>query len=155
MNGLNFKRILGKVITSTFSRAVGKSQCRKEKPKAFLVTFNLHIDYNAETGYRHLDLLIYAPHNYVGVYARERGTVISVADLEETFDFELVPTSGKNYSNFQDDWKCYGYHDSGWVECVDTILDHYEKKIYSINILRAGNNFYQIVDVPTDLPTRV
>ncbi len=140
--------LITKVIVQTFEEKVGKHQVHAKdgKLKAIRFTFSLRIDHSTESGYRYLDLLIYAPMNYVGVYARERWNVISLEDLTDEDDPEVNP--GKSYVEGGTEWKRYAYHDSGWrLDGVDRVLREYAAKITGF----SGPSFYEVLEVPTEI----
>ncbi len=68
--------IVSSIICTTFENEIKRWQCRNEKQFAMKVSFSLSLDYDKEEGYRNLDILIFAPMNYVGVLVRERWTIV-------------------------------------------------------------------------------
>jgi len=140
--------LVTKVLVQTFEEKAGKWQTHAKdgKPKAVRFTFSLRIDHATESGYRYLDLIIYAPMNYVGVYARERWCVIPLEDLTDDDDPEIKP--GKDYNEGAAEWKCHAYHDSGWrTDGIDGILREYAQKIIGF----SGPSFYEVIEVPAEI----
>lgn len=136
-------------ITTVFNDQVGKWQVKKPEQRALKISFRTRIDHATEEGYRFLDLLIYGPMNYVGVFIRERATVISHDDMEEGDDGEMVPKEGKDYSNVTTDWVEVCYHDSGWRSAVNDVLFQNRDKITGFDCL--GGYFYQSITVPEEI----
>ena len=135
--------ILTSIIVQTFHKEVGKFQIDKDA-KALLVSFKLQIDHDKEDGYRHLDILVYAPQNYVGVFFRQRSNLIATADLEYDDDGDGQPKPGKNYIKEATAWERIAFHDSGWIEGIDRILKAFEDRILSLN----AKDWFEVVDVP-------
>lgn len=136
--------MLTQVFVQTFLKEVGKFNTEK----ALKISFNIPIDHIKEDGYRQLDLLIYSPMNYVGVYIRERWTVISLDDLEEDEDGEPMIKPGKDYQNGQSAWDQICYHDSGWRAAISSLLF---KRRGDLNGFNNSPDFYEVVDVPVEL----
>lgn len=154
--------ILTKVLVQIFEQEVGKWQDKKTPGdrKALLVSFSLR-NHENEEGHRELDLLVYGPTNYVGVYARECWSVISLDDLEPSGDEdgEMVISPGKDYTVGQEPWRRVAYHDSGWrTDGINDVLQEYAAKITGFRSttpyvdrgtgMKNGCSFYQVVDVP-------
>jgi len=95
---------------------------------ALLVDFSLSIDYDKEDGYRHLQILIWAEYNYVGVFCQETWNV-----RQSIFDDDKELEPGP-YEKGTSEWTSYSYHDSGWVEGVERILREYERRIISTRV---------------------
>ncbi len=108
--------LLTTVIRTTFLSEVGKNQKSQRAVKGMLLSFKL-APRGEEEGYRYLDVLLYAPANYVGVYRRERWDVIPEADLDED-----GPKPGKDYVKGESPWELLSCHDSGWTEGVERVL---------------------------------
>jgi hypothetical protein len=140
--------LVTKVLVQTFEEKVGKHQIHNKdgKRRALKVVFSLTIDHEKEDGYRFLDLIIYGPMNYVGVYARERWNVIPLEDLEDEDDGG--PKPGKNYVEGAEKWKRIAYHDSCWrTDGVHRLLFENRLKITSF----SGSSFYEVIDVPAEI----
>ncbi len=148
------QNIVKTMIVNTFETACGRFQSDKEAPKAFLVTFGLKAR-GDEEGYRHLDLLIYASGNYVGVYHRERWNVIDSDDL--TYDpmtDETYIKPGKDYAKGDTGWKICAYHDSAWRDDgVGTVLRGYRHQISTLQT-GFGHDWFKLVRPPEDLPKK-
>jgi hypothetical protein len=136
--------LLSDVINSTFTHQVGKNQERKEVQQALLVRFSSRINYDTEEGYRHVDLVLYAPYNYVQVWVRERWNVIPLEDLEDDGNGDTYVKRGKNYQEGASDWRCIGDHDSCWREAVQSFLKDKSKEITGFEAI-AVNDWYSVV----------
>lgn len=138
---MGFSNVLETIIVDTFENRVG----RMHNDRAMLVNFRLNIDYEKEEGYRYLDVLIYAPTNYVKVYTRERWTVIAVDDMETDEMGEFVPKEGKEYSEGESEWKRWSDHDSGWrSDGIGRILSQYHDRISMVD---SFPQWYRVVDM--------
>lgn len=140
--------LLTKVLVQTFEEKAGKFQIHSKdgQRRALKTTFSLSIDHDKEEGYRHLDVVIYGPMNYIGVVARERWTVVPLEGLEDDDDGGLKP--GYDYTDGATPWKLYCYHDSGWrTDGIDEILKEYGSRIIGF----TGPSFYQVVEVPPEI----
>lgn len=115
---MTYSRMVATIIIDTFGSEVGKWGGHGTPPslgtpkKALLVEFRTPTNYDIEDGYRHIDLLIYADHNYAGVYVRERWNVWSPVEDD------AIVHENKGAS----EWQCLAYHDSGWTEGVERLL---------------------------------
>jgi hypothetical protein len=133
------------MLAQTFEEKVGKFQ---KDGHSLLVTFRTRIDFDKEEGYRYLDLLLYGPLNYVGVYARERWNVISPDDLAYGDDGECIGIKpGKDYDEGAEEWRRYWYHDSTWRDGIRDVLQKYRDRITSF----SGGTFYKVVEAPAEL----
>lgn len=142
--------LVEQVIVQTFEEKAGKWQNKQEKPKAILFKFSLKVDSSGtEEGYRHLEMLIFAPMNYVGVYVRELWDVIPLEDLEYSEkDDEYYVKKGKDYIKGASEWKLVAYHDSGWrSDGVHRILWDNRHKIQGF----SGPSFYTVIDPPAEI----
>ena len=115
------------MICAIFEDKVGKWQVRKVREgvdlKALLVSFHERINYDKEEGYRQVDLLVYGPMNYVGVWVRRRWTVISQDDLDyDKESCENVIKEGKDYQTGSTEWEQICYHDSCWRSAINDFL---------------------------------
>lgn len=131
--------LLTAVVRYTFLHEVGKHQANKHR-LALLMSFATPTK-EGEEGYRYLDVLIYAPMNYVGVYRRERWDVIPEADLG---DDDEGPLPGKSYTKGESPWKLVSYHDSGWPEGISNILQ--KEHLLTWAHVGGDNGWYRIVD---------
>lgn len=169
--------LLTQAIVDAFTREVGKSQetpigntrqklrsslgrqpteeevsqatSQDHTPKALLVSFNIQIDHTKESGYRQVDLVLYAPYNYVDVYSRERWNVIPLEHLEDDGEGDTFVKAGKDYVNDFPPWKCLGSHDSGWRGFVDNFLEEYANKITGFE---GGRPCFQVVTLASIQP---
>jgi hypothetical protein len=142
--------LLADIICQTFTEQCGKFQCKKPEAeqKAMVVGFSIPIDYDKEQGYRHLDVAIYGPMNYVGVWTRERWTVIPLEDLEDDGEGDTCVKKGKDYNKGQSEWKQVCYHDSGWRSVVQDIIFQNRDKLGTFD---GTCKFYTLID-PKTLP---
>lgn len=96
---------------------------------AMKITFNLYIDHSKEEGYRYLDLIIMF-HGYVGVFIRERSTLVPIEALDG--DDGLKP--GYDYVDTVGDWQCLSCHDSCWTsDGVNRLIWEYRDKLSSFS----------------------
>lgn len=130
--GIGFKGIVESIICTEFEKNVGRWQSKENEPKAMLVTFRLDVNYKIEEGYRHLDLMLYGPQNYVGVFARERWVVIPREDLECDEYFDTMVKKDAQYQKGQTPWMMEGYHDTCWRDAVDRVIWANQDRINSI-----------------------
>jgi hypothetical protein len=138
--------IVADIISQTFSKEPGKHQAKSEKPQAFVVSFSTRLDYNKEEGYRYLDLVLYAPHNYVQVWVRSSWNVIALEDLNDDGE-GLKP--GKDYTEGESQWECIGDHDSGWRESVREFLYKNRAEILGFSSAAVFGEWYKVVDFST------
>jgi len=142
--------ILTTIITETFEKEVGRNQTTKGQ-KALLVSFRLPINTDKEDGYRCLELLVYGPMNYVGVYVRQTWDIISLDDLDFDDDGDGCPKPGKDYVKTTTAWEQICYHDSGWrTDGIDRIIQMYEDQILGLK----GPRWYQVVDAPQEIQSK-
>ena len=127
--------LLADVISQTFMTEVGKFQAKAEIPIAMKVRFKTQPDYNVEEGYRYLELVIYAPFNYVQVWFRTSWIVVP---LEEKF----VKSGKEAYQEGTSEWKCVADHDNCWRDGVRQILR--ENKLSTFDGLQR---WFEVVDV--------
>lgn len=146
--GIGFIGIVENIICNEFEKRIGRNQASWDKLEAMLLSFRIDTNYKIEEGYRHLDLMIYAPHNYVGVFVKEKWDVIPKEDLECGDDFDPVVKKGKDYHKGQTRWLMEGYHDSCWRDAVNRVLwDNRDR----INMLDGFSYWYKTVDVTEEL----
>jgi len=129
------------VIVQEFMKLGLKGQAGKPEAerRAFHVQFHTRIDYEKEEGYRYIDLILWAPGNYVQVWTRDRWVVIPIEDLEDEDDGG--PKPGKDYTEGASEWKLIGDHDSGWRGSVEKLCSQRQKDIDSF----VGGSWYQLV----------
>jgi hypothetical protein len=137
--------IVSTIISSTFETEFGKWQLRKPVQHAMQITFRTSIDYDTEDGYRFLDILIYAPANYVGVLARHRWTVIPIDELEGDDGLK----KGCEYRIGDSGWRLASYHDTCWTSDVGSILRLNERNINAIDTNYP--NWYSRVEMTPEL----
>lgn len=125
--------LLQTIITQTFESEVDKFQNKKDTQRALLVSFSLPTTVEEE-GYRTLDLLLYGPMNYVGVWVRER--------------FEGYAAGSDQLCNKVEPWKCLGYHDSCWRQCLGTLLSARSR---DLNTFRTGEKWFSVIEVPEEI----
>jgi len=140
------ENIVSNIICTTFENEVKRWQTKNEKQFAMMVSFSLSLDYDKEEGYRHLDILIYGPMNYVGVLVRERWTIIPIDELDG--EDSLKP--GCDYREGDSGWLFASYHDSCWTS------DGVQRTIYKnrdrINCLSTGlGEWYKKIEMTPEL----
>ncbi len=142
---MSLQHLLTDIIRTTFLTMVGKHQATKDNaPYGMLMSFSTPTA-PEENGYRYFDILIYAPHNYVGVYVRRRWNVIPEADLGPD---DEGPLPGKKYDEGEEPWRMIAYHDSGWSEVIERVLREEALLTWSRAASGAGNQgWYGIVNV--------
>lgn len=131
------RSIVASIICSEFQR---EFRDQRRWGECMVVTFPLTLDYAKEDGYRHLDVRIHAPSNYVRVEARERWNVIPLEGLTDEEYPHVKP--GYEYSEGASPWKQYSYHDSGWRDGVESILAEFAQRIITIQTLWGSNGWY-------------
>lgn len=141
------------MINTTFEKDCGKWQEKKAEPKAFRLRFDLTSGMKNCTGYWDLEMVIYAPANYVAVWYRECWDYIKDDDLEynEDTDEEFVKEGAEGYIKGAGPWLCEGYHDSCWRDAVETVLKKYEDRINMLHTPLGDGSFYTLID-PSALP---
>lgn len=150
------RSMLGDIICQTFQRQVGKNQVPLfsapepgHMPKAMRIEFRLPTNYDKEEGYRHVELLLYAPGNYVAVVSREHWTVIprEALDYDEENEEEFIK-QGYDYEEGYGEWRRWSYHDSCWrTDGVDRFLHEYENRLQGLNGL---GEWYQTVELSSE-----
>lgn len=131
--------IVQTIVTDTFQQQV-RDPLRDDRDadNAMVVSFSAPIDYDRESGYRYVDLMLYAPSNYVAVLVRRRWNVVSLDDLEWDDEHqEDVLKPGADYVEGAEDWSLISYHDSGWRDGVGRFFREYEPDLNSIKTLRG------------------
>jgi len=119
---------------------------------ALQFTFDLRVNCVKEVGYRHLDLIAWAPRNYVGIFTKERWNVLSNDDLEDSEDGEIIIKKGKDYNIGSSDYEIHSYHDSCWREDgVRRVLYERESVIRGIDSL---STFYRTINVDDELQNK-
>jgi len=151
------RSIVSSIICSTFETEFGRWQLKNSaqglpvptSQYAMQITFRSRIDYDTEDGYRFLDILIYAPANYVGVLAQHRWTVIPIDELEGEDGLK----EGCKYRTGNSGWKLACYHDSCWTsDGVGSILRLNERNISAIDT-NFPNWFFKVEMTPELLNT--
>lgn len=136
--------LLTTIIYTTFERDCGRGQDRKPEPKAMKVTLGLKTD-KGEEGYRNLEMVIFAPGNYVGVWTRETWDVIPEDELDVDDDGDtFIRKDSPGYRKGKSDWVQRSYHDSGWRnDGVGRVLSENRDRISTI---QAINHWFELVD---------
>lgn len=136
--------LLSNVICETFLKEYG----RNNLGQAMMVTFSVSIDYDKEHGYRYLDLLIYAPSNYVQVWARDRSDVIPLDDMDyDDSEDESYPREGKDYVKTTGEWRLMSDHSSCWTEDgVSRIINQYSDRLQTFASLRSWHEKFLMED---------
>lgn len=89
-------------IASTLLQEFFEKNVQRGTGGGIAVTFHDKVYFDIEEGYRFIDLVIYAPTNYIAVFMRKRSNVLPHGKEE------YVKTVGK--------WQKLIYHDSCWLE---------------------------------------
>ena len=140
------ENIVSNIICITFENEIKRWQTKNEKQYAMMVSFALSLDYDKEDGYRHLDILIYGPMNYVTVLVRERWTIIPIDELDG--DDSLKP--GCDYREGDSGWFLAAYHDSCWTS--DGVQSTIYKNRDRINCLSTGlGEWYKKIEMTPEL----
>lgn len=140
------RNLLAKVIADTFIKECGKFQRplsphpRQESPQAFKMTFALPSK-KGEEGYRNLEVVLFAPQNYVQVWTRETWDVIPEEDLDVDEDGETFVKKGKDYQKGAAPWKQVANHDSCWRDGLEGILKEYDRQLLTF----TGPSWFQLV----------
>lgn len=113
-----YQSLVCELVRNTVRQQAGDPDWRKDK--ALLIAFKLG-DYHEE-GHRVLQVLFYAPSNYVAVLSR--------------FEDEHKPPHFR-----PGDWKLEGYHDVCWTDSFRTLLDRHWDDIVGNDVGQA----YQVV----------
>ena len=143
--------LLATVIEQTFEKEVGRWQTRRTLRKAIKFSFSLTINHDKEEGYRSVDLVLYAPYNYVGVYVRERWNVIDLDHLVDGDDGVVYIKDGHDYEEGASDWTCIAYHDSCWrSDGVQDFLSKYQDRLQTFEN-SALSSFFDTMKVPEEL----
>lgn len=147
-----YESMLARVICEEFEKNPGKDQApifgeKPGEPKALLIGFRRRIDHDKEDGYRYLDLLLFAPTNYVQVWTRSRANTISLEDMEED-DGEMVPKDGKDYESTKTEWEMHSDHDSCWRDAVGQVLWDNRESIAGFDSI---NGWAKVIPVPPEL----
>lgn len=101
--------------------------------------FHLKVNYEKEEGYRYLDVVIWAPTNYIAVFSKERWCVISPDDIDSENDC-LMP--GKDYTQGETDLECHTYHSSCWAsDGIHRIL--FERR-NALSGICTSDSFYKV-----------
>lgn len=115
------------------------------------VVFRRHIDYTVEDGYRYIELVLYAPTDYVLVAARQTWRVLDVRGLDQDHDGEWVIPKDRGYISGKGPFMVCSYHDSCWrTEGVNRVITAIESKVLGMHAPR-GERWYSIVPVTDDI----
>jgi len=130
--------VLGDIICQEFDKNVGRNQdpmfSKKEGTEysAMEITFRLG-RYEGEEGYRHLQIRIYGPQNYVAVLVQEDWIIIPEEDLDNEKD---CVKPGKDYTVGNTGWMLASYHESCWrTDGIENIIHAYENHISGLDSL--------------------
>lgn len=155
---MSLQYLLSSIIRETFLKEVGKNQSRmpigastgagNEPPeKGLRLKFKTRTDYSKEEGYRFVEVVIYAPMNYVQVWVRKSWNVIPNDDLETGDDGDTYVKNGKDYDKGSDPWEKIADHDSCWTDGVDSVLKGEFGELTTFD--GSSNHWYEIVDFST------
>lgn len=170
---MSLQYLLSSVIRETFLKEVGKNQIRRQRRdgltipefkqgvgngEALKLRFKTGTDYSKEEGYRWVEVVIYAPLNYVQVWVRTSWNVIPLEDLEDDGDGDTFVKKGKDYNEGESAWEKIADHDSCWTDGVDRVLKGEFGDLMtfdgrgSFDALGSSINdstWYEIIDVST------
>jgi hypothetical protein len=132
----------GTLVNSIITVEFSKLKTPENKDKGMLLSFRTARGKDEE-GYRHADLFISAPCNYVEVWVRTRWCVIPIEDLEEGADGETYIKSGKDYTKGESEWTLVSCHDSCWPEGIRKFFQ--ENKVVSIDTY-IPSRWYEVVE---------
>lgn len=90
------------------------------------------INYEKEEGYRNLEILVWVPSNYIGVFSKE------------TWDL----WSPKNI-NGKSDLRIWSYHDSCWRDGLRRIIFENRERLNCLSAM-GPNSVYQLVNLSED-----
>lgn len=131
--------LLTQAVVQTFEEKVGKF--KKGKYGRMLFAIPRRED---EEGYRHFEIVIYAPHNYVQVWVRETANVISHSDMEyNEEDGEHYVKKGKDYVESATPWKLVADHDSAWRSGLQDVL---HKEDHRLLCFSGPNPWFHVVE---------
>lgn len=149
---MNTDYILSDVICETFLSEVGKHQQNSEK-KALHIRFRTTVDYNKEEGYRYLDLVIFAPHNYVQVWIRSSWNVIPQDELvyDEDLDDTVIARFSEGYRSGSSGWELIHNHDSCWRDGVRNVIQGRHGRLTGLDCI-LKENWYDVVCVHDLIP---
>lgn len=145
MTSSAFETMLGEAINCTFERECGKGQNSKGR-KAFQVTLALDVDYHKEEGHRSLELVFWAPMNYVQTWVRETSLVIPVEELD--FDDEGEPQvkkSSPGYRKTEEAWRKIADHSTGWKDATRQVLKEFSPRIHGF--VSCNGSFWKLIPV--------
>jgi hypothetical protein len=115
---MSITSLLVSAIDQTFMEKVGKFKADKYAKMTIALPASLN-----EEGYRNLEIVIYAPMNYVQVWVRETADVISHEDMEyNEADDEMYIKAGKDYTKSATPWEKVADHDSAWRSGLEDIF---------------------------------
>ena len=162
---MSLQFLLNTIIRETFLKEVGKNQISRThyhkdgltipefkqghgNGEALKLRFKTNIDYDKENGYRFVEVVIYAPMNYVQVWVRNTWNVIPLEDLEDGDDGDTYVKKGKSYIEGASAWEKIADHDSCWPDGVDRVLkgDFGELSTFDGVALGPDGGWYKIVD---------
>jgi len=140
-----FESILESIICNTFDKFVGRGT-----GKAMDIRFRLNINHEKEEGYRHLNIRIYAPNNYVAVLVKEDWNVIPTEDLiwDEEEEDNFIDKNSKGYVKGETEWQLVSFHDSCLrSDGIHDILWKNRERLTIIDTLDSTDAWYNKVDL--------
>lgn len=147
-----YSSMLATVIAQEFDQRVGRGRPQR----ALNVEFRTRVDFDREEGYRHIDLRLWAPGNYVAVLARRRWNVIAQQDLEWDDDREdTVIRRGADYTEGASQWYLLSYHDSGWRGALQSFLVAHEREINRFGGVGGWSEVIELSDADVELAEEV
>lgn len=136
---MSLTSLLVSAIDQTFMEKVGKFQPNKYGKMTITLPTSLN-----EEGYRDLEIVIYAPMNYVQVWTRETANVISHEDMEyNEADDEMYVKKGKDYTKSATPWEKVSDHDSAWRSGLENI---FSRRSGYLLCFSGPNNWLHVVE---------
>lgn len=150
MSDRNMQDIVSTILCSvaddfrSCSRAFAslKGDLKSRKSRALKFSFGLFVDHNIEVGFRSLDVMLWAPTNYVCVISRESWYVLPFSDIDGDVS-RPRPKQGSSWTDGNTGYRFHAYHDQKWRdEGVKRVLGEYKERI---EMLRYDKTFYDVV----------
>lgn len=142
--------IIATLVNAVFILHCGKFQEKKseDQRQAFQVAFDLSVDSEKESGIRMIEVLYWAPRDYVQVWTRTTRSVIPVSDLEYDNDGEShVAEHSNGYVDGSTPWKKVLDHDSDWGYAIDMLLREHKDQIVAIHYFTPTGEPWELINV--------
>ena len=142
--------ILLTIIRETFLRESGK----RSEETWFRVEFETPVDYDKEEGYRQVEMVLYAPHNYVQVWVRTKWDVVPVEGIEYDESGYNSLKEGFDYNKGASEWQMIANHDSCWTDGVSDVIRGKFGKIEHLNTIGQDSWYTRLDEAPEGLPVK-